>query len=218
MAALVVLMALSCGMSGAEQPSAEAGAGFNTYVQALEARLAAQRRQNAAPVVLSGPAVQTEARLRRGELVIENLTPAKDNLPGAVLYDWRGTAFQPGATAEDFERLMRDFAAYPRIYAPEIVSVKVLSQNGDRFQATMRVKQKHVITVVMDTTYDIQFGRLGVGRGWSSSRSTRIDEIDKPRREHERARAQPSRSARIPVAFKYVLDFRRTRRRALHAG
>ncbi len=186
MAALVVLMALPCGISGAEQPTAEAGAGFNTYVQALEARLAAQRLQNLAPVVLSGSAVQTEARLRHGELVIENLTPAKNNLPGAVLYDWRGTAFQAGTTAEDFERLMRDFAAYPRIYAPEIVSAKVLSQNGDRYQATMRVKQKHVITVVMDTTYDIQFGRLGAGRGWSSSRSTRIDEIDNAGSANER--------------------------------
>jgi hypothetical protein len=161
-------------------------AGFNIYVEALENRLAAQRLQNATTVVLAGPAVETEARLRRGELVVENLTPAKNNLPGAVLYDWRGTAFQPGAAANDFERLMRDFAAYPGVYAPEIVSAKVLARNGDRYQTTMRVKQKHVITVVMDTTYDIEFGRLGAGSGWSESRSTQIDEIDNAGMKNER--------------------------------
>jgi len=190
MGALQLLMALTCGICSAEQPSAEAGAGFNTYVRALEARLAAQRRQNAALVVLAAPEAQTAARLRSGELVIENLKPAKNNLPGAVLYDWRGTAFQPGATATDFERLMRDFAAYPRIYAPEIVSAKVLSQKVDRYQATMRVRQKHVITVVMDTTYDIHFGQLDARRGWSTSRSTQIDEIDNAEMKNERVLSQ----------------------------
>ncbi len=185
-ATMVVLVTLACGDCRAEQPSGPAVAGFNTYVGALETRLAAQRRQNAGLVAMAGPAMETEARLRGGELVVENLTPAKNNLPGAVLYDWRGTAFQPGASAKDFERLMRNFGAYPGVYAPEIVSAKVLAQDGDRYQATMRVKQKHVITVVMDTTYDIEFGRLGAGRGWSSSRSTQINEIDNAGMKNER--------------------------------
>ena len=41
----------------------------------------------------------------------------------------------------------------------------------------MRVRQKHVITVVMDATYDIGFGRLDARHGFSISRSTRISEI-----------------------------------------
>jgi len=179
-------MALLCGICRAEQPSQAAVAGFNTYVGSFEARLAEQHRQNTGFVILTGSAAQTEARLRGGELIVENLTPAKNNLPGAILYHWRCTAFLPGATATDFERLMRDFAAYPRIYAPQVVSAKVLSQNGDRYQATMRVKQTHVITVVMDTTYDIRFVRLDARRGWSISRSTHIDEIDNAGKKNER--------------------------------
>jgi hypothetical protein len=183
---LEVLMALMCGISRAEQPSPAAVAGFNRYVGALEARLAAQHRQNAGFGILEEPAAQTEARLRSGELVVENLTPAKTELPGAMLYHWRGTAFLPGGRADDFERLMRDFAAYPRIYTPQVVSAKVLSQNDDRYQTTMRVIQKHVITVVMDTTYDIEFGRLDARHGWSISRSTHIDEIDNGGTKNER--------------------------------
>jgi hypothetical protein len=183
---LEVLMGLTGGISRAEQPSPAAVARFNWYVGGLEARLAAQHRQNAGFVVLARPAAQTEARLRRGDLVVENLTPAKSDLPEAMLYHWRGTAFLPGATAAEFERLVRDFAAYPRIYTLEMVSAKVLSQNGDRYQATMRVKQKHAITVVMDTTYDIEFGRLDARHGWSISRSTHIDEIDNAGTKSER--------------------------------
>jgi hypothetical protein len=175
---LEVLMALTCVISRAEQPSPAAVAEFKTYVGALEARLAAQHQQNAGFVVLDEPATQTESHLRGGELVVENLTPAKTDLPGAMLYDWRGTAFLPGGRAVDFERLMRDFGAYPRIYTPQVVSANVISHNGDRYQVTMRVKQKHVITVVMDTTYDIEFSHLDACHGWSISRSTRIDEIE----------------------------------------
>src|SRR5450631_1292359 len=87
------LMALASSMACAEQPSQVATAGFSTYIGALEARLAAQHRQSAGFVFLADPTERTEARLRRGDLVVENLTPAKTNLPGAMLYHWRGTAF-----------------------------------------------------------------------------------------------------------------------------
>jgi hypothetical protein len=172
--ALLLLLVLRAGPSHAEQPSAAANAGFNTYVAALESVLAARRAQNA---ILPDSSAQAQARLRRGEVVLENLTPAKNDLPGAMLHHWRGVTFLPGAKAADAQRLMRNFAAYPRIYAPQVVSAKVLSHDGDRYQATIRVKQKHVITVVMDTAYDIQFAQLDARRFWSSSRSTRIDEI-----------------------------------------
>jgi hypothetical protein len=42
----------------------------------------------------------------------------------------------------------------------------------------MRVRQRHVITVVIDATYDVTFGRLDPQHGYSLSRSARIEEID----------------------------------------
>jgi hypothetical protein len=97
-----------------------------------------------------------------------------------LLHDWRGTAFAPGATVADFERLMKNIGAYPQYFSPQVLQAKLLSQQGDRLQAFMRVRQKHVITVVMDTTYDITFGRLDAQHGYSLSRSTKISEIDSP--------------------------------------
>jgi hypothetical protein len=183
---LAVLIALTCRICCAEQPSQVAVAGFDAYVGALEAQLAAEHRQKAGFVVLAGSSAQTLVRLQRGELVIENLTPANVDLPGAMIYHWRGAAFVPGATAADLERILRNFAAYPQIYVPQVLSANILSQNGDRYQATMRLRQKHVISVVLDITYDIAFGRLDVLRGWSTSRSTHIDEINNAGTKSER--------------------------------
>jgi hypothetical protein len=156
------------------EPTPAAVSGFNSYIAGVESRLAQQHRSSdafLAPVAAD--------RLRRGEPIVEQITPsAKTNLPGAMLYDWRGTAFVPGATAADIERLMKDFNAYPQRFAPQVLQAKVLAQQGDRIQAVMRVGQKHVITVVMDTAYDVTFARLDPQHGYSISRSTQISEID----------------------------------------
>jgi hypothetical protein len=159
---------------------------FNNYVATLESRLAQQHRSQTG-FVAPPPAGQSDQRLRQGELIIEQLTPSTSaDMPGAMIHHWRGTAFIPGGKAADFERLMKDFNAYPEHYAPQVMQAKILSQQGDRFKAVMRVRQKHVITVVMDTAYDITFGRLDPQHGYSISRSTQIDEIDSPGTRNER--------------------------------
>ncbi len=171
----------------AEEPTPAAVAGFNDYVGRLEARLDAQHRsKNGDGEGFLAPV--DGARLRRGEVVIEHLTPATGaELPGALIHDWRGTASVPGATGADFERVMREFERYPGFYSPQVLRARVLMQQGDHYQATMRVRQQHILTVVMDTTYDINFGRLDAQHGYSTSRSTKISEIDSPGRANERA-------------------------------
>jgi hypothetical protein len=68
-----------------------------------------------------------------------------------------------------------------------VLQAKVLTQQGDRLQALLRVRQRHVLTVVLDTTYDITFGRLDAQHGYSLSRSIRIAEIGSPGTSAERA-------------------------------
>lgn len=173
LAAGLAILLLATALS-AEEPAPASVAGFNHYVGQVEARLAEQRRSAdgfLAPV--------DRERLKSGELVIEHLTPSTGiELPGALVHDWRGTAFVPGATGENFERVMRDFEAYPRLYSPQLLRARVIAQHDDRYEAAFRVRQQHILTVVMDTAYDIGFGRLDARHGYSDSRSTQINEID----------------------------------------
>ena len=172
----------------AAEPAPAAVAAFNRYTAEVETRLTRQHSSLDTFLIPADSAAQTETRLRRGELIVEQLTPSSGaDLPGAMLHHWRGTAFAPGATASDFERLMKDFNAYPQHFSPQVLQARVLAQQGDRLQAMMRVRQQHVITVVMDTTYEIAFGRLDARHGTSISRSTRISEIDAPGTPQERA-------------------------------
>ncbi|MGA7342971.1 MAG: hypothetical protein WBX18_20385, partial [Terracidiphilus sp.] len=143
-----------------------------------------QHRSQNGFLALAAPAEQNRILLRKGELLIEELTPSTGaELPGALLHHWRGTAFVPGATAAEFERLLKNFNAYPQFFSPQILEARVLSprgdgqQDGDHFQVLLRVRQRHVITVVLDTTYDIVFERIDAQNGYSTSRSTRISEV-----------------------------------------
>jgi hypothetical protein len=177
-AGLFTIMAAPTGAKA--EPTPEAVTAFNDYVKAVESRLAHQHQSRDGFLV---PALSPENKkhLQQGELIIEPITPVTGSaLPGALLHDWRGTAFAPGATVADFERLMKNIGAYPHYFSPQVLQAKLLMQQGDRLQAFMRVRQHHVITVVMDTTYDITFGRLDDQHGYSLSRSTKISEIESP--------------------------------------
>jgi hypothetical protein len=131
---------------------------FDSYAQAVESRLARQRQS---PATFLAPS----------SAPIECLSP-----PGN-LHHWRGTAFVPNAKAADFDRLLRDFPGYPKYFAPQVLETKLLS-DGDPTKIHMRVRQKHVITVVLDITYDVTVGQTDPQHRYSTARSTRITEVD----------------------------------------
>jgi hypothetical protein len=183
-----LLLVPSAALPALGEPTPAAVSAFNAYTRVVEGRLAQQHGSQEYFLASTGTDRERgESRLRRGEFVVERLTPSTGSeFFGALLHHWRGTAFAAGARAADFDRLMRDFNGYPRHFSPQVIQARVISDGGDRVEASMRVRQRHVITVVMDTAYDIEFGRLDARHGYSISRSTRIGEIEAPGTNMER--------------------------------
>ena len=199
------------------EPTAAAVSAFNSYTGAIESRLAQQHQSQDGFLASMRSASQID-RLRRGELIVERLTPVdKVAVPEAMLHHWRGTVFAPGAKAADFERLMKNFGAYPQYFSPQVMQAKMLSQDGDRMQVMMRVRQKHVLTVVMDTTYDINFGRLDAQHGHSISRSTKVSEIASAGTSDERVLSGKDEHGFLWRLNTYWSYEERKRRRTLHA-
>ncbi len=123
---LFFVVAASCA-GGEPQPAAVST--FNSYVNVVESRLSQRHGSQSGFLAPVGSGAQGEVRLRRGELIIEQLTPSTGEVfSGAMLHDWRGTAFAAGATAADFERLMKDFNAYPQRFSPQVLQARVLVQ------------------------------------------------------------------------------------------
>lgn len=161
------------------EPSRAAVAAFHAYCETVESRLARQHRSQGTFLALpTENTAQVLARLRGGEVMIEQVRTPEADVAGAMMHHWRGTAFIAGATPADFERLMRNFDAYPQHFAPQVLAARTISSKDDRLEAWMRVRQRHVITVVMDATYDIVYGHLDGRHGYSISRSTQIEEME----------------------------------------
>jgi hypothetical protein len=172
------------------EPTPTATAAFNTYAASIESRLS---QQHASPTTILAPVptdTATQTRLHHGDLILEQikdqLTPANPNPPGAMLHHWRATVFLPNARAAALTHLLRDFAAYPTYFAPQILQATATPQSPDLIHTTLRVRQKHILTVVLDTAYDVTFAAPSPHSGFSLSRSTRIAEIDAPGTFHER--------------------------------
>ncbi len=85
-------------------------------------------------------------------------------------------------------------------------------------QVVMRVRQmQRIITVVMDSAYDVTFGRLDAQHGFSISRSTRIAEIDSPGTAKERALSASEEHGFLWRQETYW-SYEEARRRPLFAG
>jgi hypothetical protein len=154
------------------EPTPAATAAFNNYAATVESHLARQH-QSAETFLHPQP-------LAAAQPVIENLTPSNLDLPGAMLHHWRGAAFAPGATAAQFDVILRNLPAYPKLFSPQVTAARQLGPSGDHIQAFLRLRQHHVLTVVLDSTYDITFGSLDPHHRYSLSRSTHIAEIASP--------------------------------------
>jgi hypothetical protein len=107
-------------------------------------------------------------------------------VPDGLIHDWIGAVFIPGATLAKTLALARDYDHHKEVYKPEVLDSKLISRSGNDCQIELRLLKKKVITVVLDTYYDVHYFSLDPSRWYSRSHSTRIEEIENPGKPNER--------------------------------
>ena len=157
---------------------------FDHYVAKAEARLAQARGNSDSFLAIAAvaPAQQTQVmrRLRKGEVVIEKQGDTPSEVPGGLIHDWVGTVLIPKVTVAQVLALIQDYGHSTSYYAPDVVQSRLVWRHGDDFQVFMRLKKHKVITVVLDTEYNVQYRQLDAAHHYSLSRSTRVSEIADP--------------------------------------
>ena len=109
------------------------------------------------------------------------------NIPGGIIHDWTGITFVPGVTLQQTLTALQDYDRDTDYYRPTVLRAKLLSRAGNSFRVLLRLKERHVLTVVLDTEYEIQYLVVNSTHAASISHSTRITEIESPGSPHERA-------------------------------
>ena len=171
----------------ADPPPAETVRAFAQYVDKVAAGEAAAAAASAGAVpgrsgfLWIDESPVRRARVRADQIVIEQAgggTPAE--IPGGLIHDWIAGAFIPGAHVERVIAVLEDYDRHKVVYGPDVADSRLLTHDGDRFTAWLRLVKKKVITVVLDTVHDATFTR-GSGTRWQSrSATTEVREVRNP--------------------------------------
>ncbi|HET7208901.1 MAG TPA: hypothetical protein VFI95_20150 [Terriglobales bacterium] len=129
-------------------------------------------------------------RLRRGEVITDRLQTLDQGhiitVPDGLIHHWIGVVFIPGASLEQTIRFLQDYDNQYKSYAPEVQRSKLLSRNGNDFRVYLQLRKKKVVTVVLNTDYDVHYAIVDRFRAVARSYSTRLAELENPGQKDER--------------------------------
>jgi hypothetical protein len=171
--------------SRAEGPAPATIESFDRYIAAAETHfhheLTANRNFLYIDALPEPQRAQSYALLRRGQPLIRRSPPCEPHcppVPGGLLHDWTAIFFVPGVTLIGTLAALQDYDRDAVYYQPQVTAAKLLWRSSDHFRVFLRLKQANVITVVLDTEYEIQYATLDSTRAASQSHSTRISEVE----------------------------------------
>ena len=168
----------------AEELRPETIAAFNSYVQHREQEIAEELHAGPFLRVDGLPAAEKEeryTRLKNGEVITERMQAAESaNIPHGLIHHWVGTVFIPGVPLERTLAFLQNYNDQYKFYRPEVQRSKLLQRNGNDFKIFLRLKKTKIVTVILDTDYDVKYVPISAGREVSYSYSTRIQEVENP--------------------------------------
>jgi hypothetical protein len=159
-------------------------AAFDHYVQLTEQRMATELPGTFLRID-SLPADQRDAgytRLRAGDLITEQLRTLENGnpipVPTGMIHHWCGLAFVKGATLQKTLAFLQDYDHQDKYYAPDVQRSKLLLRDGDNFKIFLCLRKHKIVTILLNTEYDVKYATLDQSHSTSRALSTRIAEVE----------------------------------------
>ena len=171
----LAFLLLAASVSQAADLKPEAVQAYDRYTRDTEARLA----QTKVPFLWAETSPDRLRQVRQGQVVVQ---PWKGNgdtsVPGALIHDWIGAVFIPGATLAKTLAVMQDYDHQKAIYKDTLES-KLLAHNGNDFKY-YRVRQlkKGIIDGVFRTEFEARYQQVDAARWVCLTRSTLVAELE----------------------------------------
>jgi hypothetical protein len=185
---LSIILAIACFSASAEQLKPVTIDAFDRYVELSE-----QQMSTVPFLQIDGPRTRERdaefSRLKAGEVITDRLQTRDHGqpiaVPGGLIHHWVGTIFIPGVTLAQTLAFLEDYDNQHKFYAPDVQQSKLIKREGDRFRIFLRLRKTKVVTVILDTEYDVKYSYLDADRATSNSRSTRIAEVENAGKSNE---------------------------------
>jgi hypothetical protein len=172
--------------AGAAELRLEAVQGFDQYVRLTESRMQGELAPGGVFLWAEGlpepRRSEIYARLEHGEVISTRLQTADpsghSSTPGALIHHWVGTIFIPGVSLAQVLAVVQDYDRHAEYYKPEVVQSKKVEQIGSDFKVHYRLRKKKILTIILDTDYDVHRHSLDATHAYSNSISTRIAQVE----------------------------------------
>ncbi|MEQ1354258.1 MAG: hypothetical protein ABLT11_09585 [Candidatus Acidiferrum sp.] len=192
-AILTIVLASIAPPARAEGPTTATIESFDRYIAAAEAQfrddLTIRKNFLYIDALPEPERTQSFAALRNGQTLVRNSPQCQPRCPaahGGLLHDWTAIVFVPGVTLAETLAALQDYDCDAVYYQPQVTAAKLLAKSNNRFRVFLRIHQTRIITVVLDTEYEIHYTTLDNTHAMSQSHSTRISEIENPNSPQER--------------------------------
>jgi len=146
---------------------------FECYVQSAEARMASRKT-----FLLADTDAALNEQVMGGKKVVVSPIPGSNprKMTDAMLFDWVGTVFIPGARLDRMMRMLQDYDHRAQYFGDLVVSSKLNCRSGEgHFGYSMRMKEP----VVTDSDYDVVWEKVDAQRWKCRSCSTKVREVEK---------------------------------------
>ena len=101
------------------------------------------------------------------------------DIPDGMIHHWVGDVFIPGRSVASALKVLRDYDNFKNIYKPEVIGSRLVSREDQHdYKVYLRLQKQSIVTVTLDTWYDIHFTPVSKDGGYSRSVSTRIQQVD----------------------------------------
>ncbi len=181
--ALLVVLQIGSHPEGAKLQAGELSAqtvrDFENYIKNREHGLQARGRER--NFLWCMEQAQRRQTIQSEGYVVEPFEgQALHSITDGLIHDWVGATFIPGTNLQKAIKLVQDYDNHQRIYQPEVMRSKLLAHRDDFFKVYLRLRKTKVITVVLDTEYDVTYHSLDAKHVKSRSLSTKIVEVSDP--------------------------------------
>ena len=120
------------------------------------------------------------ARVRAGQVLVSpGSAENPKRVPSGLIHDWIGAIFIPNATLADVMQTVSDYARYQDFYKPTVTQSRPIPSGDetDRFSMLL-VNKSLMLKTAFDTDYESWYVHVDAQRGYSISRTTRVQEVE----------------------------------------
>jgi hypothetical protein len=174
-----VAAVLLAGVAQAAELKPETVKAWEQYIEDANSRMH-ERAKSDGTFLWMDEAADRGRQVREGRIVVAPMTQHTPmRVPSGLIHHWIGVTFLPNTKLDEVFSVVRDYGRYKDYYSPTVIDSKPVRQtdSADEF-AMVLMNKSFFMKRALDSEYQSSYVRLDARRWYSTSYTTRVQEVE----------------------------------------